>query len=127
MHMCTPTGRRTPLSVPAMARHGVKGEAGEFADRVLREAQTEEWIDRAAALDLLQRFRNGRPEVTWRQVWVLIVFSLWHQIYIERVYDPVALGWAPQPPAVPVGYSVPAPAHLISVDRRPRQDHAPAG
>jgi hypothetical protein len=26
-------------------------------------------------------------------VWVLIVFSLWHQIYVERVYDPVALGW----------------------------------
>jgi hypothetical protein len=21
------------------------------------------------------------------------VFSLWHQIYVERVYDPVALGW----------------------------------
>jgi hypothetical protein len=23
------------------------------------------------------------------------VFSLWHQIYVERVYDPVALGWEP--------------------------------
>jgi hypothetical protein len=21
------------------------------------------------------------------------VFSLWHQIYVERAYDPVALGW----------------------------------
>jgi hypothetical protein len=28
-----------------------------------------------------------------RHIWVLIVFSLWHQIYIERTYDPVALGW----------------------------------
>ena len=118
---------RAKLGFPVPIGHWLKGEAGEFADRVLREAQTEEWIDRAAALDLLQRFRNGRPEVTWRQVWVLIVFSLWHQIYIERVYDPVALGWAPQPPAVPVGYSVPAAANLISVDRRQRQDHAPAG
>jgi hypothetical protein len=26
-------------------------------------------------------------------VWLLVVFSLWHQIYVERVYDPVALGW----------------------------------
>jgi len=24
---------------------------------------------------------------------VLIVFSLWHQIYVERAYDPIALGW----------------------------------
>ncbi len=29
----------------------------------------------------------------WRHLWVLIVFSLWHQIYVERAYDPVALGW----------------------------------
>jgi hypothetical protein len=28
-------------------------------------------------------------------VWLLVVFSLWHQIYVERVYDPVALGWEP--------------------------------
>jgi len=26
-------------------------------------------------------------------VWALVVFSIWHQIYVERVYDPVALGW----------------------------------
>ena len=25
----------------------------------------------------------------WRQVWLLVVFSLWHQAYMERVYDPV--------------------------------------
>jgi hypothetical protein len=24
---------------------------------------------------------------------MLVVFSLWHQIYVERAYDPVALGW----------------------------------
>jgi hypothetical protein len=41
----------------------------------------------------LQRFRAGDPAVTWRHVWLLVVFSLWHQIYVERVYDPVTLGW----------------------------------
>jgi len=88
---------RPKLAFPVPIGHWLKGEAGEFAARVLREAQTEEWIDRAAALRLLQRFRDRRPDVTWRQVWVLIVFSLWHQIYIERVYDPVALGWYQKP------------------------------
>ena len=42
---------------------------------------------------LLECFRDGDPAVTWRHLWVLIVFSLWHQIYVERAYDPVALGW----------------------------------
>ena len=88
---------RAKLAFPVPIGHWLKGEAGEFADRVVREAQTEEWIDRAAALRLLEGFKNGRPDVTWRQIWVLIVFSLWHQIYIERAYDPVALGWDPQP------------------------------
>jgi hypothetical protein len=31
--------------------------------------------------------------VEWRHVWVLIVFSLWHEIFVERVYDPASLGW----------------------------------
>jgi asparagine synthase (glutamine-hydrolysing) len=88
---------RDKLGFPVPIGHWLKGEAGEFADRVLREAQTEEWIDRAAALRLLQRFRDGRSDVTWRQVWVLIVFSLWHQIYVERTYDPAALGWEKRP------------------------------
>jgi asparagine synthase (glutamine-hydrolysing) len=84
---------RPKLAFPVPISFWLKGEAGEFADRVLRQAQTEEWIDRTAALRLLRRFRTGEPDVTWRQIWVLIVFSLWHQIYVERVYDPVALGW----------------------------------
>ena len=87
---------RAKLAFPVPIGQWLKGEAGEFAEKVLREAQTEEWIDRAAALRLLRRFREGRPDVTWRQVWLLIVFSLWHQIYVERVYDPVALGWEKQ-------------------------------
>jgi asparagine synthase (glutamine-hydrolysing) len=93
---------RAKLAFPVPIGHWLKGEAGEFADRVLRDAQTDEWIDRPAALRLLQAFKDGRSDVTWRQVWVLIVFSLWHQIYVERAYDPVALGWDPQPPAFPM-------------------------
>ena len=58
-----------------------------------------QWLDKNVALDMLHRFRAEDPAVTWRQVWLLVVFSLWHQIYVERVYDPVALGWeAPGPP-----------------------------
>jgi len=77
----------------------LKGEMYGFAERLLREAQTEQWIDQAAALAMLERFRAGDPEISWRHIWVLIVFSLWHQVYVERVYDPTALGWERVPGA----------------------------
>jgi asparagine synthase (glutamine-hydrolysing) len=84
---------RAKLGFPVPVGHWLRGGCYGFADRLLREAQTGEWIDRAAALRLLERFRAGDPEAEWRHVWVLIVFSLWHQVFVERVYDPVALGW----------------------------------
>jgi asparagine synthase (glutamine-hydrolysing) len=64
-----------------------------FAEQVIGSAQTGQWLNKGAALDVLRRFRADDPDVSWRQVWLLVVFSLWHQIYVERVYDPVALGW----------------------------------
>jgi asparagine synthase (glutamine-hydrolysing) len=88
---------RAKLGFPVPIGHWLKGEMYGWAERLLREARTDEWIDRDAALSLLERFRAGEPDVSWRHVWVLIVFSLWHQIYVERVYDPAALGWEHAP------------------------------
>jgi asparagine synthase (glutamine-hydrolysing) len=85
--------QRAKLGFPVPIGHWLKGDAYGFADRLLREAQTDEWINREAAVGLLERFRADEPGVSWRHLWVLIVFSLWHQIYVERAYDPVALGW----------------------------------
>jgi asparagine synthase (glutamine-hydrolysing) len=73
--------------------HWFRGDLSGFAEQVIREARTEDWLDKRAVLDVLRRFRAGDPEVPWRHLWVLVVFSLWHQIYVERVFDPVALGW----------------------------------
>jgi asparagine synthase (glutamine-hydrolysing) len=84
---------RPKMAFPVPIGDWLKGDAYGFADRLLREAQTEQWVNREAALELLQGFRVGDRAVSWRHVWVLIVFSLWHQIYVERAYDPIALGW----------------------------------
>jgi asparagine synthase (glutamine-hydrolysing) len=85
---------RDKLGFPVPIGHWLAGGMYGFAEQVVRTAQTGRWLNKAAALDILRRFRAGDPQVTWRQVWLLVVFSLWHQIYVERVYDPVALGWA---------------------------------
>ncbi len=87
------TAEREKLGFPVPLGHWLGGGMYGFAEQVVRTAQTGQWLDKGAALDILRRFRSSDPEVTWRQVWLLVVFSLWHQIYVERVYDPVALGW----------------------------------
>jgi asparagine synthase (glutamine-hydrolysing) len=84
---------RTKLGFPVPIGHWFRGELAGYAEQVIREARTEEWLDKRAVLDVLRRFRAQDPEVPWRQLWALVVFSLWHQIYVERVFDPVALGW----------------------------------
>jgi len=84
---------RRKLGFPVPVGHWFRGELSGYADQVIREARTEEWLDKRAVIDVLRRFRAEDPEVTWRQVWALVVFSLWHQIYVEHVFDPVALGW----------------------------------
>jgi asparagine synthase (glutamine-hydrolysing) len=107
---------RRKLGFPVPIGHWFRGELSGYADQVIREARTEEWLDKRAAIDVLRRFRAGDADVPWRQVWTLVVFSLWHQIYVERVFDPVALGWqAPRP--VPRGI---APAADLAAVGEPR-------
>ena len=80
-----------------------------YAEQVIREARTEEWLDKRAVLDVLRRFRAGDPDVPWRQVWALVVFSLWHQIYLEQVFDQYFLRGddPPAPPAHGGGFAPP--------------------
>jgi hypothetical protein len=94
---------RPKRGFPVPIGHWFRGELASFAEQVIREARTEDWLDKRAVLDVLRRFRASDPEVPWRQVWVLVVFSLWHQIYVERVFDPVAQGWQPSRPALSPG------------------------
>ncbi|HEY6312498.1 MAG TPA: asparagine synthase-related protein [Streptosporangiaceae bacterium] len=89
---------RAKLGFPVPLKHWLGGGMFGYAEQVVRTAQTGQWLNQRAAVDILRRFRAGDPAVTWRQVWLLVVFSLWHQIYVERLYDPVALGW--ESPAV---------------------------
>jgi asparagine synthase (glutamine-hydrolysing) len=88
---------RAKLGFPVPIGPWLSGGMFGFAEQVVRTAQTGQWLNKAAAAEVLRRFRAGDPEVTWRQVWLLVVFSLWHQVYVERVYDPIALGWERPP------------------------------
>src|SRR5260221_7845469 len=73
---------RAKLGFPVPIGHWLKGEAGGIADRRLRQAQTQEGIDPAAALALPPRFRKRRPRVTRRPGFGLIMVSLLDQNFI---------------------------------------------
>ena len=94
---------RRKLGFPVPLGHWFRGELAGFPEHVLRGARTEEWLDKRAVLDVARRFRHGDPDVSWRQIWTLMVFSLWHQIFVERVFDPVKLGWTGGPAPRPGG------------------------
>jgi asparagine synthase (glutamine-hydrolysing) len=78
---------RRILGFPVPLGHWLRGELSGYAEQVIHEARTEEWLDKRAVLEVLRRFRAGDPDIRWRQVWALFVFSLWHQIYLERAFD----------------------------------------
>src|SRR5262249_60356362 len=84
---------RRKLGFPVPIGHWFRGELYGYAEQVIREARTEEWLDKRAVLEGLRRVRAGDPDVPWRQPWGLVGFSLWHQIYVEHVFGPVPLAW----------------------------------
>ena len=84
---------RAKLGFPVPLGQWLGGGMYGYAEQIIRTAQTGQYLDQRFALDVLRRFKAGDPGVTWRHVWLLVVFSLWHQIYVERAYDPVSLGW----------------------------------
>ncbi|MGH8969605.1 MAG: asparagine synthase (glutamine-hydrolyzing) [Actinomycetes bacterium] len=87
---------RPKLGFPVPIGHWLRGELYGFAETLFREAEIDRYIRRDAALGLLRRYRGGE-DFDWRKLWVLVSFCLWHQVHVERRYDPIALGWQMQP------------------------------
>jgi asparagine synthase (glutamine-hydrolysing) len=54
----------------------------EWAAAIIRESYTEELIDKQAVMALLEEHRAGDLDHS-RRIWALIVFMLWHGIFVE--------------------------------------------
>ncbi|SDJ13239.1 asparagine synthase (glutamine-hydrolysing) [Frankineae bacterium MT45] len=79
---------RAKLGFPVPIRHWLKDEMYDWARAIITESQTGELIDSAEALRLLDAHRAG-PHDYSRKIWTLLVFMLWHGIFVEGRIHPV--------------------------------------
>ncbi len=78
---------RAKLGFPVPIRHWLKDVMYDWARDIFTHSQADHLIDTAAALRLLEAHRAG-PHDYSRKIWTLLVFCLWHGIFIEQRIRP---------------------------------------
>ncbi len=78
---------RRKLGFPVPIRHWLKAEMYDWARQIVLRSHTDELLDRNAVLRLLEEHRTGTLDHS-RRIWALLVFMLWHGIFVERTIVP---------------------------------------
>jgi asparagine synthase (glutamine-hydrolysing) len=78
---------RPKLGFPVPIRHWLKDSMYEWARAIIADSQADAFIDREQALALLAAHRSG-PHDYSRKIWTLLVFLIWHGIFIEQRIKP---------------------------------------
>ncbi|MEP6852024.1 MAG: asparagine synthase (glutamine-hydrolyzing) [bacterium] len=74
---------RAKLGFPVPTRHWLRDEMYDWARAIITESQADALIDTDFALRLLDAHRAG-PHDYSRKIWTLLVFLLWHGIFVEE-------------------------------------------
>jgi asparagine synthase (glutamine-hydrolysing) len=78
---------RRKLGFPVPIRHWLATDMLDWARGIVRESQTDAILDKAAVLRLIDEHRAG-PVDHSRRIWTLLVFMLWHGIFVEQRIRP---------------------------------------
>ncbi|MBV9594139.1 MAG: asparagine synthase (glutamine-hydrolyzing) [Actinobacteria bacterium] len=78
---------RAKLGFPVPIRHWLKDVMYDWARELMTQSQADQLIDTAAALRLLEAHRAG-PHDYSRKIWTLLVFMIWHGIFVEHRIRP---------------------------------------
>jgi asparagine synthase (glutamine-hydrolysing) len=82
-----PIVNRRKLGFPTPTRVWLRGEMYEWAQHVLATSGTGDLLDLAYARKLLEEHRRGEADHS-RKVWTVLVFCVWHGVFVERSIDP---------------------------------------
>jgi asparagine synthase (glutamine-hydrolysing) len=76
---------RRKLGFPVPTAEFLAGPLHEWARDIVKSSQTDEWLDRDHVLGLLDRLRDAEvpSKRIARQVWEVLVFMVWHGIFVE--------------------------------------------
>lgn len=78
---------RPKMGFPTPTRVWLAGEMFEWADDILATAGCGHLIDLEYVRGLLRDHKAGRADNS-RKVWTVLVFCLWHAIFVEQSLDP---------------------------------------
>ncbi|RJQ80249.1 asparagine synthase (glutamine-hydrolyzing) [Pseudonocardiaceae bacterium YIM PH 21723] len=73
---------RRKLGFPVPIRHWLKDEMFDWAVDIIQQSPTDQLIDKRVALRYMEEHRSGVMDHS-RRIWALLVFMLWHGIFIE--------------------------------------------
>src|SRR4051812_8483217 len=83
---------RRKLGFPVPTRHWLAENLHDWARQIIEESQTDEWLDKQQVLAMLAAHRanqrNGSPVDYSRKLWTLLVFMIWHGIFVEERITP---------------------------------------
>ncbi|HEX2075842.1 MAG TPA: asparagine synthase (glutamine-hydrolyzing), partial [Geodermatophilus sp.] len=83
---------RRKLGFPVPTRHWLAADLHDWARQIIEESQTDEWLDRKHILAMLAAHRdnqqNGSAVDYSRKLWTLLVFMVWHGIFVEERITP---------------------------------------
>jgi asparagine synthase (glutamine-hydrolysing) len=81
---------RRKLGFPVPTADFLAGPLHDWARGIVADSQTDEWLDRDHVLGLLDRLRDADvpSKRIARQVWEVLVFMVWHGIFVEERIRP---------------------------------------
>ncbi|MFI9453093.1 asparagine synthase (glutamine-hydrolyzing) [Amycolatopsis sp. NPDC052450] len=78
---------RRKLGFPVPIRLWLRDEMYDWAKGIISDSRTDALIDKKAALALLDEHKEGQHDRS-RQLWALLMFMLWHGIFVENRIKP---------------------------------------
>ncbi|MCQ2009393.1 asparagine synthase (glutamine-hydrolyzing) [Sporolactobacillus sp. STSJ-5] len=74
---------RKKLGFPVPIRIWLKDEMHDWALKIIHDSDTDTYINKSYVLKLLDDHCSGKIDNS-RKIWTVLMFMLWHQIYIEK-------------------------------------------
>jgi asparagine synthase (glutamine-hydrolysing) len=77
---------RKKLGFPVPIRHWLKNEMYDWAKNIIKESATDHLFHKDVLYRLLDEHCRNKADHS-RKIWTVLVFMIWHQVYVEKKYD----------------------------------------